>query len=49
VHVAVVVILRFRVEDVELRDWEHQDDDLGRLAGAVYYPVVETGTHWFVD
>jgi hypothetical protein len=30
-------------------NWEGQDDDPGRLTGAVYYSVVETATHWFVD
>jgi hypothetical protein len=29
-------------------NWEHQDDSLSRLTGAVYFSVVETGTHWFV-
>jgi hypothetical protein len=32
-----------------INNWEDQDDDPGRLSGAVYYSVVETGTHWFVD
>jgi hypothetical protein len=27
-------------------NWEHQDDSLARLTGAVYYSVVETSTHW---
>src|SRR5215510_13614045 len=27
-------------------NWEHQDDNLARLTGAVYYSVVETSTHW---
>ena len=29
-------------------NWEHQDDQPGRLAGAAYYSVVETATHWFL-
>lgn len=29
-------------------NWEHQDDSLARLTGAVYYSVVETSTHWFI-
>lgn len=29
-------------------NWEHQDDNMSRLTGAVYYSVVETATHWFV-
>ena len=29
-------------------NWEHQDDNLSRLTGAVYFSVVETSTHWFV-
>jgi hypothetical protein len=31
-----------------LDNWEHQDDSLARLTGAVSYSVVETSTHWFV-
>jgi hypothetical protein len=31
-----------------LNNWEHQDDDLSRLTGAMYYSVVETSTHWFL-
>ncbi|HEY8372595.1 MAG TPA: hypothetical protein VIL00_07615 [Pseudonocardiaceae bacterium] len=31
-----------------LNNWEHQDDDVSRLIGTVYYSVVETGTHWFL-
>ena len=31
-----------------LNNWEDQDDDVARLTGAVYYSVVETGTHWFI-
>jgi hypothetical protein len=31
-----------------LNNWEHQDDSLSRLTGAVYYSVVETYTHWFI-
>ncbi len=27
-------------------NWEHQDDDLTRMIGTVYYSVVETETHW---
>ncbi len=27
-------------------NWERQDDNLSWLSGAVYYSVVETGTHW---
>ncbi|HZE38485.1 MAG TPA: hypothetical protein VE172_06690 [Stackebrandtia sp.] len=29
-------------------NWEHQDDDVSRLTGAVYFSVVETRTHWFI-
>jgi hypothetical protein len=29
-------------------NWESQDDSVARLVGAVYYSVVETGTHWFL-
>jgi hypothetical protein len=29
-------------------NWEHQGDNPARLTGAVYYSVVETGTHWFL-
>ncbi|MFD7659976.1 hypothetical protein ACFV4N_38875, partial [Actinosynnema sp. NPDC059797] len=29
-------------------NWEAQDDSLARLAGAAYYSVVETSTHWFI-
>ncbi len=31
-----------------LNNWEHQDDDLSRLTGAVSYSVVTTSTHWFI-
>ncbi|GLZ40172.1 hypothetical protein [Actinokineospora sp. NBRC 105648] len=31
-----------------LNNWEDQDDVLSRLTGAVYFSVVETGTHWFL-
>ncbi|MGX7825042.1 hypothetical protein ACTG9Q_08105 [Actinokineospora sp. 24-640] len=31
-----------------LNNWEHQDDNPGRLTGAAYYSVVETSTHWFI-
>ncbi|HCT81495.1 MAG TPA: hypothetical protein DGT23_33970 [Micromonosporaceae bacterium] len=27
-------------------NWEHQDDNLSRMIGTVYYSVVETSTHW---
>lgn len=27
-------------------NWEHEDDNLAWLSGAVYYSVVETSTHW---
>lgn len=30
-------------------NWEHEDDDPARLSGAMYYSVVETGSHWFVN
>lgn len=29
-------------------NWDHQDDDLSRLTGTVYYSVVTTSTHWFL-
>jgi hypothetical protein len=29
-------------------NWEHQDDDRGRLRATASYSVVETGTHWFL-
>jgi hypothetical protein len=31
-----------------LNNWEHQDDDVSRLAGTVYYSVTKTSTHWFI-
>lgn len=31
-----------------LNNWEHQDDSVARLTGAVYYSVVTTSTHWFL-
>jgi hypothetical protein len=31
-----------------LNNWEHQDDNLARLTGWMYYSVVETSTHWFL-
>jgi hypothetical protein len=38
----------FDLEWDTLNNWEHQDDVLSRMAGHVYYSVVETSTHWFV-
>ena len=38
----------FDAEWDTLNNWEHQDDSLARLTGAVYYSVVETSTHWFI-
>jgi hypothetical protein len=29
-------------------NWEHQDDDVSRLSGTVYYSVTKTATHWFI-
>jgi hypothetical protein len=31
-----------------LNNWEHQDDSVARLTGAVYYSVATTNTHWFL-
>jgi hypothetical protein len=31
-----------------INNWEHQDDDVSRLAGTVYYSVTRTATHWFI-
>jgi len=31
-----------------LNNWEHQDDDVSRLIGTVYYSVTRTSTHWFI-
>lgn len=31
-----------------VNNWENQSADVNRLKGAVYYSVVETGTHWFL-
>lgn len=31
-----------------LNNWEHQDDDVNRLSGTVYYSVARTSTHWFI-
>ncbi|MCM2579342.1 hypothetical protein [Streptomyces meridianus] len=29
-------------------NWDNLDADAGRLTGAVYYSVAETGTHWYL-
>jgi hypothetical protein len=31
-----------------LNNWEHQDDQLSRIKGVVYYSVTETSTHWYI-
>lgn len=31
-----------------LNNWENLSDNTDKLIGAVYYSVVETGTHWFI-